>query len=118
VIPTNTPVVVPTTQTPVIIPTSVAGGNVFTDKNYMRQDAGDRIRIYYEAPGGGKLEITVFNLSGEKIRYMTKAYDAKMADYMDWDGKNDALKPVGKGIYFVHVKMGKWQRMKKVVILK
>jgi len=117
VLPTRTPVVAPT-GTPVVIPTSVAGGNVYTDKNYIKQDTGDRIRIYFEAPGPGKIEITVFNLNGEKIRYMAKEYASKQADYMDWDGKNDALKPVARGIYFVLVKMDKWQRMKKVVILK
>lgn len=126
IIPSDTPVIIPTytpvaaepTDTPVIIPDSVSGGKVFTDRNYMTIGNGETIKIFYEAPSSGKLEITVFNLSGEKIRYFTKNHNAGDRDYAEWDGKNDALKAAAKGFYFINVKMGKWQKIKKVVVLK
>lgn len=106
------------TNTPIVSPTPTPDEKVYTDRNYMKAGGGEKIGVHYEAPGAGKLEITVFNLSGEKIRYFSKEYTVKMYDLWEWDGKNEAGKDSGKGIYFIMVKMDKWQKMKKVVIIK
>ncbi len=118
--PVNTPIIMPT-DTPEVTPTStpeiIRDEDVYTNKNYIEPAKGDKLIVTFKAPMQGKVYFKIFNLSGEILKAEEINYAGGTAQ-ADWDAKNTAGNTVGKGIYFIMIKQGKWQVMKKVVILK
>lgn len=99
-------------------PTFTPDVSVFIDKNYFNPEKGENIKIYYKILAPGIVDIKIFNLSGEIINSYSKKYSNATYDYLYWDGKNNAGKYVGRGIYFITVKQQKENIIKKVFVLK
>ncbi|HRU39205.1 MAG TPA: T9SS type A sorting domain-containing protein, partial [Candidatus Goldiibacteriota bacterium] len=107
-----------TVKIPTPAPSATPLDTVYVDRNYANPGKGEKFTVYFKVPSAGTLEITVYNLSGEKIRQFKKEYTAATSDSVEWDGRNEDGRTAGRGIYFISVRLGKWQEMRKVVVLK
>jgi len=75
--------------------------------------------IQYEIARNVAVELTVFNLLGQKIR--TLVNENKVAGFyaVNWDGKNDRGLPVSSGVYLYELKAGKdFKQVQKMLLLK
>lgn len=89
-----------------VVPNPYYGGAI--DKSYETNALDNRIKIV-NLPE--KCTVTIFNVSGTKIRQFKKDDDSKT--YIDWDLKNFAGVPIASGIYLIHVKTDHGDRVLK-----
>lgn len=74
--------------------------------------------IYYNIGKNGLVELTVYNVLGQKIK--TLVNEVKNAgQYMaHWDGRNDAGQMVASGLYLLTLKSGDFIKTNKMVLLR
>jgi len=74
--------------------------------------------ISYQLPENGKVELTVYNLKGQKVKTLVN----ETLDYGDhtviWNGKDDNGKSVSSGIYLYKLKTDNFENTKKMILLK
>ena len=68
-------------------------------------------------------EILIYNIKGQKVKTMEciNYVDAKATQSLysiQWDGKDDINKPVSSGIYFINLRSGKQNIIKKTVLMR
>jgi fibronectin-binding autotransporter adhesin len=89
------------------------------DKNYFNAGNGETVQIRSMANASVKISIKVYNLTGELVKKY--GYTTAIAGWnsYDWDGKNDAGKALGRGLYFIHITREDGREdIKRVYILK
>lgn len=59
--------------------------------------------INYRLPKSAQVELTIFNLLGQKVKTLVKAFQTAGEKSVVWDGTNAAGEQVGSGIYFYHL---------------
>ncbi len=74
--------------------------------------------ISFEVLKGGKVEVDIFNLKGQKVRSILNDYKEKGNYQMSWNGFDDNGFKVGSGMYIVRLKSANNSRSKKVILLK
>jgi hypothetical protein len=56
--------------------------------------------IGYEIDAPAQIDLTIYNLTGQRIRTLVKAANRNAGEYsVIWDGRDDRDKPVGSGVY-------------------
>ncbi|MFC2170720.1 T9SS type A sorting domain-containing protein [Calditrichota bacterium] len=76
------------------------------------------VTIPYALPNSSDVKITIYNLLGQRV---TTLIDKKVqAGYHNvlWDSRSRTGVPVASGIYFVKMEAGKFNKTKKIVLLK
>jgi len=74
--------------------------------------------IRYQLPEGNRVEISVYNILGQRVRILV---DKEMnAGYYNvkWDGRNDSGSVVASGIYIVKMKAGNFFKVRKLIYLR
>jgi hypothetical protein len=74
--------------------------------------------IKYDLPDPGYVNITVFNILGQKVKTLIDEYQEAGHKSVNWDGKDDGGKEVASGIYFYKIKATGFEKTKKMVLLK
>ena len=75
--------------------------------------------ISYRLPARSRVELAIYNLLGQQIRTLVNAHQNAGAYQVQWDGRNDAGKQVGSGIYFYQLKAGNdFVETKKMVLMR
>jgi len=79
--------------------------------------------IAYSLASNSKVELTVYNLLGQKVRTLVSGVQSMGVYKMNWDGKNDNGRNVVSGIYIYQIKMkGKDNKLrtmtKKMLLIK
>ncbi|MBE9509439.1 MAG: T9SS type A sorting domain-containing protein, partial [Bacteroidetes bacterium] len=79
--------------------------------------------IAYSLASNSKVELTIYNLLGQKVRALVSGVQPMGVYKMNWDGKNDNGRNVVSGIYIYQIKMkGKDNKLrmmtKKMLLLK
>ena len=74
--------------------------------------------IRFDLPEEGQVELSVFNMQGQKVRTlesgkMTPGYHAII-----WNGTNDNGSRVSTGMYFYSIQTNKFQAVRKMLFLK
>ena len=64
------------------------------------------------------MNITVYDLMGNKIRTLIDEYQAEGTWSVKWDSKNRSGISVAAGIYFFNIRTGQSYDTKKTVLLK
>lgn len=74
--------------------------------------------IKYDLPKPTNINISIYNLSGQKIK--TLVNENKGAGYhtVKWDGKNESGNKVPTGIYFYNMKAGNFKATQKLTLIK
>jgi hypothetical protein len=75
--------------------------------------------IHYRVPtGGGRVRLTVYDLSGREVRVLVDA-EQSGGDYSSvWRGRDGSGREVGSGVYFYRLEVAGTTFEKKMVLLK
>jgi len=74
--------------------------------------------IEYALPTQANVELTVFNVTGQKVKPLVDGVQEAGFKKVTWQGKNDRGLDVGSGIYFINMSVGKERFVRKVTLQK
>lgn len=75
--------------------------------------------ISFSIPDDSKIELSVFNIKGQKVRSLVKDSFESGTHSVVWDGVDDLGKSVSSGVYFYKLKVdGKEKAVRKCLMLK
>jgi hypothetical protein len=75
--------------------------------------------IFFSIPDDSEIELTVYNIKGQKVKTLIKDNFKKGDNSIVWDGFDDSVKPVSSGIYLYKLDVnGKTEAVKKCLLLK
>ncbi|MDO9576344.1 MAG: T9SS type A sorting domain-containing protein [Candidatus Cloacimonadales bacterium] len=75
--------------------------------------------ISFSIPNESKIELSVFNLKGQKVRALVKDSFESGNHSIVWNGKDDTDKSVSSGIYFYKLKVnGISKQIRKCILMK
>ncbi len=74
--------------------------------------------IKYSVPHAANIEIAVYNVLGQKIRELFSGYKNKGEYQISWNGKDNYRNEVSSGVYFYKLNSGKFQSIKKMILLR
>ncbi|MCK6622862.1 MAG: T9SS type A sorting domain-containing protein [Calditrichaceae bacterium] len=90
---------------------------LFLNANYPNPFNSDT-RIEYGVPEAMHLRLVVYNLLGQQVRKLTEGYQPAGAQTALWDGRDDNGVPLGSGIYFIRLRAGDQQIVRKAILQK
>ncbi len=103
-------------------PTAVAEGNFTAEKFTLAQNYPNPFNpttdINYTVPLNGQVNISVYNILGQKIATLYNGYQTSGAHTVTWDGKNSAGMEVPGGVYFYRLTANGKTMTKKMMLLK
>jgi hypothetical protein len=74
--------------------------------------------IHFSAARAGEGLLAVYNVRGEMVRSLKSGHFAEGPGVVVWDGRNDAGRMVGSGVYFYRLAIGKDSVTRSMVLLK
>jgi hypothetical protein len=74
--------------------------------------------IEYSLPKDCEVEITVYNILGQKVRTLVKEFRKTGTQRVEWDGRDEKGKEVSSGIYFYRIKTPEFSQARKMVLLR
>ena len=77
-----------------------------------------KTEIRFDLPEASKVEISIFNLMGQKVRTLSNEEISSGYHVMQWDGTNDKGSMVSTGMYFYTLSTNKYNAMRKMLFLK
>ena len=75
-----------------------------------------RIRFQLAAPA--KVEITIYNVLGRRIRTLVNQSLSHGLHSLTWDGRNESGQPVANGVYYYRMTTGTLTQTKKMMLLR
>ncbi len=101
------------------IVTSVNGIYVFELYNNFPNPFNPETIIKFSIPDESKVEISVFNIKGQKVKTLVDNMCEEGINTIIWNGTNDAGRQVGTGIYFYNLNVNnKSIKTKKMLLMK
>ena len=77
-----------------------------------------RTDFYYHLPESGQVEISVYSLSGEKVKSLLNRNMNAGLHSLSWDGTNEQNNVVSSGVYYYILNAGTLRDQKKMVFTK
>jgi hypothetical protein len=74
--------------------------------------------IPYQLPRSGNIELSICNLSGQKIRTLVKENKTAGQHQVQWNGKNDAGEAVASGVYIYQFIAGDFVQSRKLLLMR
>jgi hypothetical protein len=74
--------------------------------------------IQYEVGKTADVNITIYNVQGQKVKALVNAKKTAGKYTVAWDGKNDASNRIASGVYFMKMKAGDFKQTRKLIMLK
>ncbi|MFH1336540.1 MAG: T9SS type A sorting domain-containing protein, partial [Candidatus Zixiibacteriota bacterium] len=71
-------------------------------------------QIRYDLPATGHVELTVYNILGQKVKVLVNEVQETGHQSVTWDGKDDLGKEVASGIYFYKLQTENFEKTKKM----
>ncbi len=78
----------------------------------------DSATISFSLPEALGVEVTVYNVGGQRIRTLARGEFAAGPHELTWDGRNHLGEPVASGIYLYRIRTGASERGGKVALLR
>ncbi len=75
-------------------------------------------KIEYSIPSESKIELSIYNIKGQKVKTLIKGTQQSGSYTIIWEGKDDNGKPVGSGLYFYKLRTEDKVLTKKMLLLK
>lgn len=75
-------------------------------------------KIYYALKEDVNVEISIFNIKGEKITTLHNNFQTKGFYSLSWNGKNRVNNPVSGGIYLCQISAGNFTKTIRMLLLK
>jgi hypothetical protein len=79
---------------------------------------GPATRISYGLPRSEFTRISVFDAAGRRVRNLVEATQQAGMHEITWDGRDDAGRPVGSGVYFYRLEAGSFRESRPMTILR
>jgi len=77
-----------------------------------------KTEIRFDIPEASVVEISIYNLMGQKVKTLANKDIAPGYHVMQWDGTNDRGSMVSTGMYFYTLHTNKYHAMRKMLFLK
>jgi hypothetical protein len=77
-----------------------------------------RTTISYELIENSQVEITIFNLFGEKVKTLIKQFQSEGEHSIIWDGRDERGHEVASGIYYYQLKVNDFVLAKRMILIK
>ncbi|RKX23295.1 MAG: hypothetical protein DRP45_10645 [Candidatus Zixiibacteriota bacterium] len=74
--------------------------------------------IKYALPKDADVELTIYNIAGQKVRTLVNGRQAAAYKAIEWDGRDDAGRRVSPGVYFGKMTADKFQATRKLTVLR
>jgi hypothetical protein len=74
--------------------------------------------IKYDLPKASHVEITIYNILGQRVRHLVESEQPAGFHQVVWDGKNTQGNGVASGVYFYRIEAAGFTQSKKMVLLK
>ncbi|KPL15154.1 MAG: hypothetical protein AMS26_08415 [Bacteroides sp. SM23_62] len=74
--------------------------------------------IEYQLPRAADVEISIFNLQGQKMTTLVQEYRSAGSHKIIWDGTDKYSQQVASGVYLYQLKIGKFMQVKKMMLLR
>ena len=74
--------------------------------------------ISFSLPQNSKVEVSIYNIKGQKVKNIINDNLIKGKHNLVWDGKDESGKPVPSGIYFFKMESENFSEIRKCVLLK
>ncbi len=74
--------------------------------------------ISFDLPKSGNVDLTIYNVKGQKVKTLTNEKYPKGKHSIVWTGKNDKNQSVSTGIYFYRLRSDNSTLTKKMILLK
>jgi hypothetical protein len=74
--------------------------------------------IEYSLPRDAHVELTVFNLLGQKVRTLVDANQEAGSKSIAWDGTDAGGNDVASGVYFYAIRAGHFVAVRKLMVLR
>ena len=74
--------------------------------------------IEYSLPESGEVEVSIYNIKGQKVKQLVRECQEPGTHTILWDGKDTENKSVGSGVYFYIVKTERESLINKMIMLK
>ncbi len=65
-----------------------------------------------------EVEISVYNIKGQKVKTLRREHFAKGEHVVTWKGKDNHNSDVGSGVYFIRLNAGSTEQIRKAILLK
>ncbi|NIM97071.1 MAG: T9SS type A sorting domain-containing protein [candidate division Zixibacteria bacterium] len=75
-------------------------------------------QLRYDLPASGQVELSVYNVLGQRVRVLVDEMQEAGRKSVIWDGKDGSGHEVASGIYFYKIKAENYQKTMKMVLLK
>jgi len=75
-------------------------------------------RISYTMPNPGNVELTIYNILGQKITSLLNGYKDAGNHSIVWDGKNTNGFSVSSGVFFYKIQIGNFVQIKRMILVK
>ncbi len=76
------------------------------------------LTVSYSIPQDGTVEISVYNIKGQKVRSIQSDYRYAGNHNVVWDGRNDCGQSASSGLYFVKISYGNSELIRKAILMK
>ncbi|HEX9972052.1 MAG TPA: T9SS type A sorting domain-containing protein, partial [bacterium] len=77
-----------------------------------------RTTISYELIENAQVEITIYNLMGEKVKTLIKQFQSEGEHSIIWDGRDEPGRDVASGTYYYQLKANDFVLTKRMILLK
>ena len=74
--------------------------------------------VEFSLPVAGRVELGVYNVSGQRIRTLVSGERSAGRYWARWDGKDSSGKLVASGVYLCRLQAGQFAKTKSVVVLR
>lgn len=76
--------------------------------------------IRYDVPmkNTGHISLTIYNISGQMVKMLVNEYQAPGQYILNWDGSDEAGRPVSSGIYLCKLQASNFQDVRKMMLIR
>jgi tetratricopeptide (TPR) repeat protein len=74
--------------------------------------------ITYQLPQNSYLQLTIFNIQGQKIKTLFNGQQSAGTHQMKWNGLDEKGNPVASGVYLCQMRAGEFVAVKKMLLLR
>ncbi len=78
----------------------------------------DQVTLAYELSSNEKVEISIFDITGKKIKNLINKTQSAGSYMVNWDGTGNDENSCGKGLYLYQIKTASWTKSGRLILIK